>query len=271
MATTAANTPLPQALALADQALRAGDPIAAERVLAPLLPPAGGAPRLLHMLGLVKMHQQDYAQAAGFFARARAADPSAAVLAFSHGTALRWLEQPAAAVEAFRTAIRLNPGYAEAYYEAGATLQQMGALEEAESVLRAWIKTMPGHPRGVLATIAIAIAGTAAMQHLGANVWVPVEVGVLSAVMGAQSIVATRLGVPGISTTFVTGTMVRAVMDFAGTKPESPEILTEGRANAYVWACYLAGAVAGGFALTGLGANALWLPAVVVAVLAGVI
>jgi uncharacterized membrane protein YoaK (UPF0700 family) len=128
-----------------------------------------------------------------------------------------------------------------------------------------------GHPRGVLATIAVAIAGTAAMQHLGANVWVPVEVGVLSAVMGAQSIVATRLGVPGISTTFVTGTMVRAVMDFAGTKPESPEILTEGRANAYVWACYLAGAVAGGFALTGLGANALWLPAVVVAVLAGVI
>jgi len=158
MATTAANTPLPQALALADQALRAGDPIAAERVLAPLLPPAGGAPRLLHMLGLVKMHQQDYAQAAGFFARARAADPSAAVLAFSHGTALRWLEQPAAAVEAFRTAIRLNPGYAEAYYEAGATLQQMGALEEAESVLRAWIETMPGHPRGVLALADLLLA-----------------------------------------------------------------------------------------------------------------
>ena len=37
MVTTAANTPLPQALALADQALRAGDPAAAERVLTPLL------------------------------------------------------------------------------------------------------------------------------------------------------------------------------------------------------------------------------------------
>ena len=92
MVTTEANTPLPQALALADQALRAGDSAGAERVLAPLLPPAGGDPRLLHMLGLVKMHQQDHAQAAGFFARARAADPRAAVLAFSHGTALRWLE-----------------------------------------------------------------------------------------------------------------------------------------------------------------------------------
>jgi tetratricopeptide (TPR) repeat protein len=117
MVTTAANTPLPQALVQADQALRAGDPAAAERVLTPLLP--GGDPRLLHMLGLAKMHQQDYPGAAGFFARARAADPKAATLAFSHGTALRWLERPAEAAQAFGEAIRLKPGYAEAYFEAG--------------------------------------------------------------------------------------------------------------------------------------------------------
>src|SRR3569833_4307954 len=150
MGTTAAITPLPQALALADQALRAGDPATAERVLPPLLPPAGGDPRLLHMLGLVKMHQQDFALAASLFARARAAAPRAAALAFSHGTALRWLEQTAEAAEAFRTAIRLHPGYAEAYYEASATLGRMGARDEAGSVLRAWILAMPGHPRGVL-------------------------------------------------------------------------------------------------------------------------
>ena len=158
MVTTAAITPLPQALALADQALRAGDPATAERVLTPLLPPAGGDPRLLHMLGLVKMHQQDFALAASLFARARAADPRAAALAFSHGTALRWLEQPAEAAEAFRTAIRLNPGYAEAYYEASATLERMGARDEAESVLRAWILAMPGHPRGVLTLVDLLLA-----------------------------------------------------------------------------------------------------------------
>jgi tetratricopeptide (TPR) repeat protein len=150
MVTTEANTPLPQALALADQALRAGDSAGAERVLAPLLPPDGGDPRLLHMLGLVKMHQQDHAQAAGFFARARAADPRAAVLAFSHGTALRWLEQPTRAAEAFGEAIRLRPDYAEAYFEAGTTLQQMGKLDEAERIFRAWLKAIPGDPRGVL-------------------------------------------------------------------------------------------------------------------------
>ena len=158
MVTTEANTPLPQALALADQALRAGDSAGAERVLAPLLPPAGGDPRLLHMLGLVKMHQQDHAQAARFFARARVADPRAAVLAFSHGTALRWLERPAEAATAFGEAIRLKPDYAEAYFEAGTTLQQMDKLDEAESIFRAWLAAVPGDPRGVLALADLLLA-----------------------------------------------------------------------------------------------------------------
>src|ERR1700760_4846473 len=158
MVTTEANTPLPQALALADQALRAGDSAGAERVLASLLPPADGDPRLLHMLGLVKMHQKDHAQAASFFARARAADPRAAVLAFSHGTALRWLEQPAQAAEAFGEAIRLKPDYAEAYFEAGTTLQQMGKLDEAEPIFRAWLRALPGDPRAVLSLADLLLA-----------------------------------------------------------------------------------------------------------------
>ena len=158
MVTTEANTPLPQALALADQALRAGDAAGAEHVLAPLLPPTGGDPRLLHMLGLVKMHQQDHAQAADFFARARVADPRAAVLAFSHGTALRWLERRAEAAVAFGEAIRLKPDYAEAYFEAGATLQQMDRLDEAESVFRAWLSAIPGDARAVLSLADLLLA-----------------------------------------------------------------------------------------------------------------
>jgi tetratricopeptide (TPR) repeat protein len=139
------------ALAHAEHALRAGDPGAAERMLAPLLGAFGADPRLLHMMGLVKMHNRAFAEAAGFFARARDADPRASALAFSHGTALRWLERGAEAVAAFREAIRLKPDYAEAYFEAGTTLQQMGKLEEAEGIFRAWLAAMPGDPRGVLA------------------------------------------------------------------------------------------------------------------------
>jgi len=123
-----------QALALADQALRSGNIEGADRALTPLLGRFGGNPRLLHMAGLVRMHQQRFADAAQCFADARAADPGEAVLAFSHGTALRWLERHGEAMDAFAQAYRLKPIYAEAYFEAGAILQQLGRLTEAEAV-----------------------------------------------------------------------------------------------------------------------------------------
>lgn len=146
------------ALAQAERALRAGDPDGAERLLAPLLSAFAHDPRLLHMMGLVEMHRSAYARAAGFFARARAADPRASALAFSHGTALRWLERGTEAVAAFREAIRLKPDYAEAYFEAGTTLQQMGKLEEAEAVFGAWLAGMPGDPRSLLALADVLLA-----------------------------------------------------------------------------------------------------------------
>ena len=140
-----------QALAQADQALRSGNIEGADRALTPLLERFAGDPRLLHMAGLVRMHQQRFADAAQCFAQARAADPNEAVLAFSHGTALRWLERHGEAMDAFAQAYRLKPTYAEAYFEAGATLQQLGRLTEAEAVLRQWLKALPGDLRGKLA------------------------------------------------------------------------------------------------------------------------
>ena len=87
MVTLQAAQPLQQSLFLADQMLRAGDPDAAERLLTPLLDRFAADPKLLHLSGLIRMHQQRYQEAAGFFARARAAEPREAVLAFSHGRA----------------------------------------------------------------------------------------------------------------------------------------------------------------------------------------
>ena len=101
-----AGPALQQALALAAESLSAGDPQGADRALAPLLDRFPADPRLLHMAGMVRMHQQKAADAAQLFSRARAADPRAAQLAFSHGTALQWLEQPEEAVAAFRDAFR---------------------------------------------------------------------------------------------------------------------------------------------------------------------
>src|SRR5579863_875171 len=87
-----------QALAAAAEALKAGDAAAADQVLQPHMGADPAQPALLHMAGLVRMHQQRFQDAAGLFARARSADPRAAKLAFSHATALQWLERPVEAL-----------------------------------------------------------------------------------------------------------------------------------------------------------------------------
>lgn len=148
MVTRPANPALLQALGTASQALRAGDTGAADRVLAPLLTQAD--PRVLHLAGLVRMHQERHGEAAELFARARAADPSAAQLAFSHGTALRWLQRAGDAAQAFKAALALKPDYAEAYFEAIAALQEVGELKDAESLARQWLRVMPESVRARL-------------------------------------------------------------------------------------------------------------------------
>ncbi|MGA8534584.1 MAG: DUF1275 family protein, partial [Candidatus Tumulicola sp.] len=109
------------------------------------------------------------------------------------------------------------------------------------------------------------------LQRWGGVPAVPFAVAFLSIVMGAQSIVAVRAGVAGVSTTFVTGTLVRSIMALVGSPVRTGELRAEGRTNVTVWACYLAGAILGAFALRTLGSNALWVTAAVVTVLLAVV
>jgi tetratricopeptide (TPR) repeat protein len=139
-----------QVLAAAGAALQAGDVAGADRIMTPHQGPSAADPALLHMAGLVRMHQQRFADAAACFARARAADPRAAELAFSHATALQWLGQPQEALAALKDAIRLKPDYAEAYFEAGNTLKRLGRLEDAEAMLRDWAQAMPANAQARL-------------------------------------------------------------------------------------------------------------------------
>ncbi len=148
MVVLAGDSAINHALAQASQLLQAGNADAADHVLAPLLEKFANDPRLLHLAGTVRMHQNRHAEAAQLFEKARATDPREAVLAFSHATALRWLERHGEAADAFGEAYRLRPGYAEAYFEASASLQQSGRLDEAEAALRQWLTAMPGNPRG---------------------------------------------------------------------------------------------------------------------------
>jgi uncharacterized membrane protein YoaK (UPF0700 family) len=94
----------------------------------------------------------------------------------------------------------------------------------------------------------------------------PLCVGLLSMVMGLQSVVAVRLGVPGVSTTYVTGTLITAIVDFLGGTRGADE-RRQGVPNVWTWALYLAGAIAGTLGLGLLGDRAPWPAAVVVALL----
>ena len=156
MVTIQANPALLQALGTASQALQMGDTGAADRALAPLL--TQGDPRVQHLAGLVRMHQERHEEAADLFARARAADPRAAMLAFSHGTALRWLQRTPEAAQAFKAALALKPDYGEAYFEAINSLQEMGELKEAETLARQWLRVMPENVRARLSLADVLLA-----------------------------------------------------------------------------------------------------------------
>lgn len=136
----------------------------------------------------------------------------------------------------------------------------LGALA-ASRVVRDETKRPPFRS---IATLGLVVALFAAAEQLFgmSRMLVAPAVALLSMAMGVQSVVAVRAGVPGVSTTFVTGTLLSAVMYFEEAKrPHS----FAGRTNAAVWACYLLGAVAGTFALYRFGTHVLWAPAAIVA------
>lgn len=147
----------------------------------------------------------------------------------------------------------------------------VGGAWAAARFLRGELGRPPLRTSVVLATLAVMLAATAGLAHWGAAPAVPSATALLSLVMGAQSVVAVRAGVTGVSTTFVTGTLVRSIMTLAGSALRTEALQAEGRTNAAVWACYLLGAVLGAVALRILGPNSLWLPAAMVAVLLAVV
>jgi uncharacterized membrane protein YoaK (UPF0700 family) len=92
---------------------------------------------------------------------------------------------------------------------------------------------------------------------------------VLSVTMGVQSVVALRIGMKGVSTTYVTGTMISAVMLLA--EPEERTDERVGVRDAFVWAVYLSGAIAGAAGEALFGTRSLLLAGAVVVVSAAVL
>jgi uncharacterized membrane protein YoaK (UPF0700 family) len=91
----------------------------------------------------------------------------------------------------------------------------------------------------ILGAEAVVLGAAAALWHPLGTIGLII---IVSAAMGAQSAAASQVGVPGVTTTFVTGTLTRFASQLVnrrdGTRPEAAPPLA--------WACYLCGAIAGG-------------------------
>ena len=114
-------------------------------------------------------------------------------------------------------------------------------------------------------TAALLVAAALLFTRDAGSRFTPLCVALLSSVMGLQTVVAVRAGVPGVSTTYVTGSLITAIVDFFGAS--EPGKRAQGIPGASTWALYLCGAVAGTLGLGWLGDRALWPAAVVVALL----
>jgi uncharacterized membrane protein YoaK (UPF0700 family) len=130
--------------------------------------------------------------------------------------------------------------------------------------------TLPAFPKGfdgrraallVFAeAIIVALAGFAFAVFHG-QVVVTLCIVLVSVAMGAQSIVAFKAGIPGVATTYVTGTLITAVTRLFGSGLRHEGSL-DARRDALAWLAYLCGAVVGTFLLV-LFHRAALLPAVV--------
>jgi len=95
--------------------------------------------------------------------------------------------------------------------------------------------------RVVLAeALMVALAGFAFAAFHGEFV-VPLCIALVSLAMGAQSIVASKAGIPGISTTYVTGTLITAVTRLFA-RGRHDERSRDVERDALAWLAYLCGA-----------------------------
>ena len=114
--------------------------------------------------------------------------------------------------------------------------------------------------------VIVALAGAAFAVFNGQFV-IEICIVLVSLAMGAQSIVASKAGIPGISTTYVTGTLVTAVTRLFASGPHD-ERSRDAERDALAWLAYLCGAAVGTLLLILFHRAALLPPVILFVVLA---
>jgi tetratricopeptide (TPR) repeat protein len=117
---------------------------------------------------MVRLQQNRAEEAATLFTRACDEGPRQALYAFNLGRAKAMLGDAAAAIGAYRAAIKLQPGLAQAYFELAVLHQRSGQLQEAEKIYRNLLRQMPDNAQAklMLATILMEDARSADAESL---------------------------------------------------------------------------------------------------------
>ncbi len=136
---------LKDGLAQADQAERAGDLAAAEKILRGLAQSFPAVPDVLNLLALVLKDRGNLSEAELIMRRALAVAPREAALQNNLGNILRKGGKAAGAERAYRAAIQLRPEYAQAYYNLGVVLHEQGRIDEALNALKNAATRDPAH------------------------------------------------------------------------------------------------------------------------------
>jgi uncharacterized membrane protein YoaK (UPF0700 family) len=101
-------------------------------------------------------------------------------------------------------------------------------------------RARPGWSETAVAIAAVQAIVLAALALLWGPASTLLLIVVAAAVMGAQSALTLHIGVPGVTTTFITGTITRVVSELAGAKRTYPEATPT-----LAWVAYLLGAMVG--------------------------
>src|SRR5690242_13908148 len=104
----------------------------------------------LHLLGALKLHQDQPAEATKLFAAALAIDPGSTAAHANQGLALAALNRPDEALASYAQALRIDPANAEALANQGDALCDLGRLPEA---LASYDQALAINPRLVQALV----------------------------------------------------------------------------------------------------------------------
>lgn len=136
-----------KSLSLGAKALRAGDLSRAEQAFGQVLKAAPGQSDALHLMGIIKKSQKQFAEAESFFHRSLKSNGDQPQVLNNLGNLLKDLGRPEEAIGCYEKAIKLSPSFADPQYSLGQVFHQQSDYEKAEHHLSQAIRCKPDEPR----------------------------------------------------------------------------------------------------------------------------